>query len=337
MLALVTGSTGFLGRVIVQRLREAGHSVRALARDPRKASAIADSGTEIVLGDITRPETFAAAMRGVDVVFNAAALVTNWAPWSAFLATTVRGTENLLKAAARAKVQRFVHISTTRVYDDRHCRSHLVVSENAPHGPAGFRSFGHYSRAKVMSEAAVWRSAERLPVSVIRPAWIYGPGDELILPSLVRFLRSRGARWPGRADVSADPIYVTDVADCALAAAQHPAAVGQAYNASPSRRIGNREFLGMLCRRLNIPMPVRTAPCALANMAAHASEWWALLTMRRTAPTITRAGIAILTEDVRYDPAKARLELGWYSRVELADGVESTASWLRERHPELLA
>jgi 2-alkyl-3-oxoalkanoate reductase len=337
MLALVTGSTGFLGRSIVERLREAGHNVRALARDADKARDLAALGVEIALGDITRPASLDAAVRGVDVVFHSAALVTNWAPWAAFIATTVQGTENLLAASVRAKVQRFVHISTTRVYCDRHCRQHIIVTEDAPHGLYGFRNFGHYSRAKVMAEAAVWRAGSQLPVSVVRPAWIYGPGDEVILPSIVKFLRDPYSLWPGRVDGCADPIYVTDVADCAIAVALHPAAVGQAYNASPDRRIGVREFLGLFCERLDIKMPQRSAPKFLASMAAHASEWWATILRRQSAPQITRAGVAVLSEDVRYDSSKAERELGWRSRIELAVGVENAARWLRERHPELLA
>src|SRR6266511_1401416 len=208
MFALVTGSTGFLGSHLVERLRAAGHRVRALARNPNRARFLEGTGAEVVLGDVTVPASLAPAVEGVDVVFHTAALVTNWAPWPAFLATTVAGTENLLEAAARAAVARFVHVSTIRVYDDRYCRRHGVVREDAPHGKRGFRHFGHYSRAKVLAEAAVWRWASRLPVSVVRPAWIYGPRDESILPPLVRFLRSPGARWPCRTDPCADPIYV---------------------------------------------------------------------------------------------------------------------------------
>src|SRR5207244_465555 len=102
-----------------------------------------------------------------------------WMPWSSYLATTVQGTENVLAAAARASIQRFVHISSIRVYDDRYCVRNRVVTEDAPHGKRGFRHFGHYAHAKVLAEAAVWRYASRLPITVIRPAWIYGPRDEV--------------------------------------------------------------------------------------------------------------------------------------------------------------
>ncbi len=337
MFALVTGSTGFLGTHLVQRLREAGHRVRALVRTPSKAGVLAAAGAELSAGDITSPTSLARAVEGIEVIFHAAALVTNWAPWSSYQAVTVQGTENLLDAASRVRIQRFVHISTIRVYDDHFCRQHGVVTEDAPHGKRGFRQFGYYARAKVLAEAAVWRRSPRLPVSVLRPAWIYGPGDEVILPGLVRFLRDPQSLWPGRTNPCADPIYATDVADCALAAAVHPGAIGQAYNVAPQQRIGSREFVGLLCEALDIKMPERTAPYIVATTWAQLAEWCAWLARRPNPPAITRAGVAMISEDVRHDPTKAERELGWRSAVGLADGVAQTARWLRERHPELLA
>lgn len=337
MLALVTGPTGFLGSHLVERLLAAGHRVRALVYEPDKTGCLCPKRVEIVAGDITRSASLAPALRGVDVVFHTAALVTNWAPWSRFLQVTVQGTENLLAESLRAGVGRFVHISTIRVYDDRFCRRQGAVHEEAPHGSSGFRHFGRYARSKVMAEAAVWRAATELPVSVLRPAWIYGPRDETIIPPLLRFLKKPGARWPGRVDPCADPVYVTDVADCAMAAALSPAAVGQAYNVSPPRRITVQEFLGALCGSLNYSVPTKRVPYVLARLAAVASEWWAWLRRRTAAPLYTRAGLAILTEDVRHEPAKAAAQLGWQAKVDMTDGVCRTAAWLKERHPDLAA
>ena len=335
MLALVTGATGFLGSHLVQRLRAAGHEVRALVRDSGKARVLEGMGADLVHGDITSPLSLESAVEGVDVVFHAAAQVSGWLPWSAYLAATVQGTENLLAVAARASIRRFVHISSIRVYDDRYCRQHGVVTEEAPHEERGFRHFGHYARAKVMAEAAVWRYASRLPVTVIRPAWIYGPRDEVILPPLIRYLSDPLAFWPGTADPCADPIYVTDAADCAIAAATHPRAINQAYNAAPHERISVREFLGTLCSVLGTKMPTRSMPLFMSKGFPYFWEGWAFVTRSRKVPRVTHGGLAMLTLDVRHDPGKAERELGWRSNVDLAAGIEQTARWLRKCHPEI--
>ena len=335
MLALVTGATGFLGSHLVQQLRLGGHRVRALVHNPNKAHVLDRLDVEIVVGDVTAAETLMPAVAGVDVVFHTAALVADWADWASYLATTVQGTENTIEAAIRASVRRFVHISTIRVYDDRYALKHGVVTEESPRGELGFRHFGHYSHAKAMAEAMVWKHQDRIPVTVIRPAWIYGPRDEVILPPLVRYLRGRFARWPSSIDPCADPIFVTDVADCAIAAALNACAVNQAYNAAPHNRIRVREFLGELCSALGTKTPTRSIPSWLASSSAYFWEGLARATRRRTRPLVTHAGLAILSADVRHDPGKAERELGWRSKVELATGIEQTAAWLRRCHPDV--
>ncbi len=332
MFALVTGSSGFLGSHLVERLRATGHRVRGLIRDPRKGDLLTKQGAEVAIGDLNSAESLVKAVEGVDVVFHAAAMVESWGRWSDYLATTVQGTKDLLKAAVEAKVQRFAHISTIRVYDDRYCRRQRYAKEDTPSGKRGYRPFGSYAHAKALAELAVWEAQSQLPVTILRPAWIYGPRDETILPPLVEFMRTPRACWPSRHDPCADPIYVTDVADCAIAAAQHPAAIGQAYNVAPSSRISAREFLLPLFRALGIKPPEKSLPYFVTASAARISEWAGAL--RGKKPAFDRTGLAILTEDVRHDPAKALRDFGWSSQVDLTEGIEKTAAWFKERYGE---
>ncbi len=335
MQALVTGATGFLGSHLIELAQAFGYQVRALARNKDRARPLEATGVRVVLGDLTDPESLAAAVRGCAVVFHAAALVTNWAPWREFARTTVRGTENLLRTATRAGVERFVHVSTIRVYDDRCCRRLPVVTEDTPFGARGHRHFGSYARAKVLAEQLVWRwhAQGDVPVTVLRPAWIYGPRDETILPPLVQFLRSPSAHWPSWTDPCVDPIFVTDVAACALAAARSPAAAGQAYNVAPVRVIRLREFLSELCQALGITLPRHSLPYPLTASITRLTEVWARLTFRRTAPAYTRAGLAILTQDIHHASGKAQRELHWRPETDIATGVGRTAAWFRERFP----
>lgn len=109
MFALVTGSSGFLGSHLVERLRATGHRVRGLIRDPRKGDLLTKQGAEVAIGDLNSAESLVKAVEGVDVVFHAAAMVESWGRWSDYLATTVQGTKDLLKAAVEAKVQHRAH------------------------------------------------------------------------------------------------------------------------------------------------------------------------------------------------------------------------------------
>ncbi len=331
MKALVTGATGFIGSHLVERLTAEGHQVRALVRNPAGAEFLRNLGTEVVFGDITDPDSFQASMQGVDVVFHIAARVTDWGPWSAFERATVRGTEHVLQTAAEAGISRFLHMSTISVYNDAYVRKRRIVTEKAPHTGKGERALGHYARSKVMAEEAVWRYQREgaLAVSVVRPTWVYGPRDETILPRLLEFLRSPQACWIGRKDPVVDPIYVTDVVDCILAAATSNKAVGQAYNVAPDVEIHLREFVGGLCRAFDIPMPHRTTSYAMAALATAISEGWSRLIRRQEPPGFSLAAFALMTRGRHHTPTKAKRDLNWQPKVSLEEGIRLTAAWMQ--------
>ena len=333
MKILVTGGTGFLGGHIVERLRRAGEEVSVLVRNPSKAERLKASGIEIRVGDLTDLDSLRTAVRGVDRVFHSAAHVSEWGSWSKFQSATVNGTINMLTAATEAGVQRFLHVSTATVYEDIHARKLRVISENAPHGNQGDRAYGNYSKAKVLAEQAVWRfhKEEGLPITIIRPAWVYGPQDFTILPRLIEHLRGPFSCWIGRRNPVVDPIYVTDVAECAYLAAYSEQALGKAYNVSPDIEIRLREFLTTLCKELEVEAPRWSLPYSIALLATVLCEFWAQLTRSTEPPSLTYAGLATFTVDQHYDPSRAIKELGWQPQVSLAQGAKNTAAWLQDQ------
>lgn len=335
MRALVTGASGFIGSHLVEALVARGDRVRALVRSVRHFEPLALQGAEPALGDLRDPASLRAALDGVDVVFHLASRVTDWGPWSAFNATTVQGTRNVLEAAAEARVARFVHFSTVNVYDDRFARRHRVLTEDAPHAPPGDRHFGRYARAKSEAEMLVWDFHRRGAVEavVLRPSLVYGPRDEAVLPRLIDYLRSPLAAWIGRENPTVDPIEVGDVVRCALAAAEAPNAAGRAYNVSPSCEIGVRDFYRAVCQALDIRPPRITLPYSLVAAATVALENGARLLRTKQPPTMTWAGLSLFAEDRHYDPARARGELGWQANVPLAEGMQRYAAWLSAQQP----
>ena len=329
MRALVTGAAGFIGSHLIERLAAAGHRARGLVRSPAQAAGVRRLGGEPVVGDVTDFASLRAAAAGADVVFHLAARVSDWGGWAAFAAATVGGTENALRAAAAAGAGRFVLMSTVAVYDNRVGDRLHVVPEGAPHNGVGDRLLGYYSRAKVRAEAGAWEYHRRgeLAVSALRPAFVYGPRDRVVLPRLLEFLAAPYAFWIGGRDPVQDPIYVTDVADCAIAAAAGPA--GEAYNVAPAEEIRLRHFLGLLCDATGIRPPARTVPHAVIAPLACCVEAAARLVVSRNPPFLTRAGVATVTTDRHYTPAKAIRDLGWRPAVSLEEGVRRTAEWLR--------
>lgn len=330
MKALVTGATGFIGSHLVELLAANGWQVRGLCRDPAKEKVLEKFGAQPARGDLADVASLRKSVQGVDCVFHLASRVTDWGRWKDFEETTVTGTRNLLEASADEGVQRFVHFSTVNVYDDRFARRNRVLTERAPHGPRGDRHYGHYARSKTLAERLVWRYHHegRIQATVLRPALVYGPRDESVLPRLIDYLRSPLATWIGRGNPVVDPIEVSDVVRCALAAATSATAIGKAYNVAPDCEIGVRDFYQALCQALDLPAPRRTIPYWLIAALTIVVENSARLARFKNPPLVTWAGLSNFTEDRHHDPTRAFNDLGWRASVTLADGMHKYARWL---------
>lgn len=172
MKALVTGATGKVGHATARALLGAGHSVRALVRDPARARDVVPSGVELVAVDVTDVPSLDAAVAGCEVVFTAHGLPEQWlADDAEFERVNARGSENVALAARRAGVRRLVHTSTIDVFhaepgsgfDETHVADY-------PKGTA-------YERSKQRAEELVLAAGgDELEVVMTNPCAVYGPG-----------------------------------------------------------------------------------------------------------------------------------------------------------------
>jgi nucleoside-diphosphate-sugar epimerase len=189
--AFVTGATGFVGGRLVERLRERGDEVVALVRSPAKADRLRELGCEVAEGDLSSREALGAAAANCDAAFHLAAIYRNGVPRSQrdeLLAVNVRGTENVLDAAADAGVRTIVHVSSIVAFGDTRGG---VVDETYQPPAGGYVSLYHESKA-LAHRAAQERIARGAPVVVVQPGGIYGPGDHTgIGPLLERAARGR--------------------------------------------------------------------------------------------------------------------------------------------------
>lgn len=334
MIAFVTGATGFIGNHLIDRLVAAGHTVRGLTRTEAAAGRLSASGALPCLGDVRESNSLVPHLQNVDVVFHLAALVTDWSPWEQFEAHTVQGTQSMLRAAELAGVKRFVQMSSVAVYDNQPIRH---MTEESPAGPLGDVSYGNYARSKSEAESAVWDCARKQSMEcvILRPALVYGRRDTVTMPRLVEYLRSPYAAWIGTRDPVIDPIYVTDVADCAIAASQSERAAGNAYNVTPSNECYAREFWRCVCETFAISPPTKTIPYALMRAAARASEAWASLRGSAYPPLLTRAGVAMFSDDHHHSPGKADRDFGWQAQVSVKEGLRRTKAWMENHRPDV--
>ena len=179
---LVTGASGLLGSHIVEQLVAAGEPVRALVRPTSDTRLLDEWGVEKAVGDVTDAESLLRAAKGVRRIYHVAAKVGDWGPWRQFVAVTIDGTRNALAAARAAGVERFLHVSSISAYGHPDGAG-MVLDESAPLG-VNLHRWSYYSRAKVEAEKLVWAAHEagEVPVTVVKPSWLYGPRDRASMP-----------------------------------------------------------------------------------------------------------------------------------------------------------
>ena len=173
----VTGTTGFVGGVLAKKLREQGHEVHASVRNPDKAKELLDFGVKLFKGDVTDKESMRAAMTGVDGVYH----VAGWykvgtRDKSDGERVNIRGTRNVLELMQELKITKGVYTSTCAVNSDTHGK---LVDESY-HFPG--KHLSEYDRTKAAAhEIAKEFIAMGLPLVIVMPGLIYGPGDTSIL------------------------------------------------------------------------------------------------------------------------------------------------------------
>ena len=227
MRAFVTGATGFAGGRLVARLRERGDEVVALVRSPDKRERLEQLGCEVVPGDVSLAPALAARMEGCDAVFHLAAIYRNGVPArrrGELMAVNVRGTEDVLDAAASAGVARIVHVSSIVVFGDT-CGG--VVDETFEPPAGEYVSLYHETKA-LAHRAAQARIARGVPVVVVQPGGMYGPGDHTgIGPLLERAARGKLVVLPF-GSVGLNWTYVDDAVEGILLAHDR-GRVGESY------------------------------------------------------------------------------------------------------------
>lgn len=238
MRILVTGAGGFIGSHLVESLVRGGYEVRALVRynSAARAGWLDQLPSEIcgafetVFGDVRDEDSVEAAVRGTTAVLNLAALIGipySYEAPSAYVATNIQGTLNLLKAARRVGVSRFVQTSTSEVYGTA---QRVPIDENHP-----LVGQSPYSATKIGADAlavSFWASFEQ-PVVIIRPFNTYGPRQSLraVIPTVVAQVAARkrqiklGALTPTR-----DFNFVEDTVSGFIAALGAPNCVGETIN-----------------------------------------------------------------------------------------------------------
>ncbi len=275
MTVLVTGATGFVGREIVAGLNAAGHQVRALARR-RKPGRVhplsAQDAAESYEGDVKAPESLPGAVEGVEAIIHLVGIISEVGE-STFENVHTRGTGNVVVAAQRAGIKRFVHMSALGTRP-------------------GARS--RYHQSKWAAEEIVRQSG--LDYTIFRPSLIYGPHDHFV-NLFARIIRlSPVVPVMGNGQVRLQPVAVKTVAMAFVQALTEPKAVGQTFDLCGPERLSFDEVLNQILgvmgrRRLKLHVPLALARCQALLLECLFQD------LLRQAPPLNRDQLIMLQED----------------------------------------
>ncbi|MDQ2901326.1 MAG: NAD-dependent epimerase/dehydratase family protein [Acidobacteriota bacterium] len=322
MAVLVTGASGFLGGRLAQALAARGEDVRILARAHNDLRHLAGFPVEVIEGSLSDPDALKQAVRNVTHVYHCAACSTDWAPWKVYYEANVAGARNLLRAAFESTgLRRFLHVSTTDVYGYPRApcdESHPMVHAELP-----------YNRTKCLGEESVWEaSRDGLPVTVVRPATIYGPRGKAFATDIAKLIRQGlmavidGGRSPGGF------CYVDNAVDAVIEAAAAPVTEGRVYNVSDGTGATWRGYVDALAGGINEKRPWIDLPSAIAYPLARALEMPYRFTRIPGRPLLTRHAVLLLSRDQEYPIASARRDFGFSPAVSFEEGVARTVEWL---------
>ena len=320
MKTLVTGATGFLGRHVARQLSERGESVRVLARASSDTRALEGFRSERVTGDLRDAASLDRALEGVTHVYHVAADYRLWArdPREIY-ESNVSGTQNLLDAARRAGVEKFVYTSTVatiavpRDGDLPSERTESSVDE----------MIGHYKRSKFQAEQSALRAAESgLPVVIVNPTTPVGPGDWKPTPTGKIILDFLKGRMPGYVDTGLNFVPVEDCARGHLLAAER-GRTGERYILGGSN-LTLKQLLDMLAAVSGRSAPRWKFPHALAYVAGCVDM--AVSKALGREPRIPLDGVRMARHKMFVDSSKAGRELGFTSGP-LEAALERAVAW----------
>lgn len=317
--ALVTGAAGFLGRRLVARLRAEGRSVRVLVRRPVAAYA-QDAGIQTVIGDLGDPRIVDHAVQGVGVVYHVGAAMRG-GPRD-FEAGTVWGTRNVVDACLKHGNRRLVYVSSMSVFDHAGRAPDAVMTEASAYEPhPEWR--GAYTQTKLNAERHVRDAIEQrgLPAVILRPGQIFGPGAEKVTPNGVIGL---AGRWVavGSGAQTLPLVYIDDVVDALVQAADAPQAVGGLFNIVDTSAITQEAYLQRAQRKLGGELKRVRVPTWTFLLLGWGVELLGKL-LKRDVP-LTRYRVRSLRPLANFDTTAAREQLGWTPRVGVEQGLDAT-------------
>ncbi|RLI78455.1 hypothetical protein DRP07_11040 [Archaeoglobales archaeon] len=315
---LVTGATGFTGSHLVRRLLKEGYAVRAFIR---KRSSKLPSGIEIVMGDLRDKDSIVKAVKGIDIIFHVAAQFQDYrAKDKVYWEVNVEGTKYLLEEALKNDIERFIHCSTVGVLGDV---KEIPANEDTPPNPGDIYQITKYEAEKLALE---YYKKHGLPVVVIRPAGIYGPGDMRLL-KLFKLISENKFVMFGNGDKLYHLTYIDDLINGFILCATKKGIEGEIFIIAGEEPITVKELVKQISETLGVPYPRRRFPLFPVFVASILCE--KICKLFGVSPPLFPRRLDFFRKNRAFSIEKAKKVLGYEPQIDLKTGLKRTIEWYK--------
>jgi nucleoside-diphosphate-sugar epimerase len=319
MRIFVTGASGFVGGAAVRKLVAAGHDVRAMSRSEKSDAKIAALGGKPVRCDLE--DVTAAHIGDAETIVHCAAFVEQWGPIEAWKRFNVDGTERMLTAAKAAGAKRFIHISTESVlWRGQHLRGADETYPRAPNSPYPYAATK--AQAEELVEAA---NTPNFQTIILRPRFIWGPGDTTLLPTIEAMAKSGQWTWVNHGAAQTSTTHIDNLVH-AIELALTQGLGGQAYFILDDGVRSMKEMIGGIANARGITLPDKSIPAGVADFIGASCEVvWRTFGFKSD-PPLTRFSAMIMSRDSVLNDAKARTDMGYRPVISVDEGLRALAA-----------
>ena len=320
--AAVTGGRGFVGSHMIKLLVSRG--LHVIAIDIKHCKSISnEENINHIRADITDKTSLDRVFREYSYVFHIAGLFNYSAKWEKLYKANVIGTKNVCNAALNCDLKKMVVWSSGSIYG---IPKEIPVKEDAPISP-----LNDYERSKAEQEkmALQYYRDYGLPITVIRPAAIYGPRSKYGI-ALIIFMLAKGKipAIPGPGKYKPALVHVEDVVNATYFLANKSNTVGEVYNVSDDGKYTTEELLIAAAQKLGIKLHSFHIPISVLNAYVRLSKLNAKIRGKKV--TITRDLIRYLTYDSIMDNTKLKNEGYKLIYPDTIEGIYQTIEWYKE-------
>ena len=325
MKILLTGATGFLGFRTLEKLIDQPNiqSIIANGRTIKETHKVNHPKVKYILGNLNNEEFVDSLVKDVTHIVHAAALSSPWGKYNDFVEANIKSQQNLIQAAKKYNVNRYIYISSPSVYFNY--TDKFNIKENDPL-PKKF--VNAYAETKRKAEIELEKS--EIPYIILRPRALIGRGDTVIMPRLIKAFDEGKLKIIGKGDNIVDLTSVANVANAIILSLNSKSiALNNTFNISNGKPIKLWDAIRETLVKLGKKLPEKKVNYSIVKLVATILEFNAKLRGKKE-PSLTKYGVGTIAKSITMDISKAKSLLSYEPEVSTEEAINEFVKWYKE-------